>query len=564
VITTSVAIAGGSTLATYQYAGSRVPSLALPNNVTRTKTYDALLRNTLVEYKKNTTSQKKFEYLYNLADYRLLEKRHHAGGTGDNYDLDSIYRSVNVKAGVADPVAEYQNPGSQAVASTTGVTYDAAQSRSQVIVTAGGTPTTTNYTTDALNFYTAVGGTTHVRDANGNLKDDGTNLYDYDYRNQLVRIRRRSDLAVIGTYDYDGVGRRVAKSTSAGTTSFYWIARELAMEYDASGLVSRRQRGAGFSEVVSAYQRDIADLDQDGSTTDYVPLTPLYDGAYDCIGVLDHTGAVAESYVHTYDGAAAITNGAGTPIATSAVGWHQGYGQMYRDAESGLLYSVHRHYNPATGRFVTEDPLGRWLDPSGLGNGYSWAGSTYRNGWDPLGLKSPTDRERAMAGIVEVMQKAKKEAGGTTDFTNNVTDDDIDWQGGGLTKNLGDTIETDDGFRVRINIIAIFRRFPTTWDDEIQAHMGFADVIAHEMEHVERFKCGKPHHKTDDEAREYNKRGKEEGDRLRRGSETLRLFEEWLEYQRQHPGGNSAEKNVATAAEKALSPKKEGPPKPKK
>jgi hypothetical protein len=54
---------------------------------------------------------------------------------------------------------------------------------------------------------------------------------------------------------------------------------------------------------VSAHQRDVADLDQDTSTTDYVPLTPLYDGAFDCAGVLDHTGAVAESYVHTYEGA---------------------------------------------------------------------------------------------------------------------------------------------------------------------------------------------------------------------------------------------------------------------
>jgi RHS repeat-associated protein len=382
----SVAVQGGATLGTYQYAGSRVPSLALPNGVTRTQTYDALLRRTMVEYRQGAAPRKKFEYVYNLADYRLLEKRHHSGGTGDNYSLDSIYRSVQVKAGVADPVAEHQNPGSQAVASTTGVAYDAAQNRSQVVLTVGGTPTTTNYTADALNFYTAVGGTTHVRDPNGNLKDDGTNLYDYDRRNQLVRIRRKSDLAVIGTYAYDGTARRIAKSTASGTTTFWWIGFELAMEYDASGLVSRRHRGAGFAEVVSAQQRDFSDLDQDGSTTDFVPLAPLYDGAYDCVGVLDHTGAVAESYVHAYDGAATITNAAGTPIASSAVGWHQGYGRMYRDAESGLLYAVHRYYDPGTGRFATEDPLGRWFDGFNTGNGYGWVANRYVNRWDPLGL----------------------------------------------------------------------------------------------------------------------------------------------------------------------------------
>jgi hypothetical protein len=232
-----------------------------------------------------------------------------------------------------------------------------------------------------------------VRDANGNLKDDGTNLYDYDYRNQLVRIRRKSDMAVIATYDYDGFCRRIAKSTSSGVTSFYWIGFELAMEYDASGLVSRRQRGAGFNEVVSAYQRDIADLDQDGSTTDYVPLTPLYDGAHDCIGVLDHAGALAESYMHAYDGTVAISNAAGSPLATSAVGWQQGYSCLYRDNESSLLYAVHRYYSTIRGRFDEIEPLNPWADPSACGNMSVWLGNTYRNATDPLGLTKKTKKE---------------------------------------------------------------------------------------------------------------------------------------------------------------------------
>jgi RHS repeat-associated protein len=355
----SIAIAGGSTLASYQYAGSRIPALTLANSVVRSETYDALLRTTVVEYAQSTTSLKKFEYVFNLADQRLLEKRHHASGTGDNYTLDSIYRTVKVKAGVADPVAEHSSPGSQTVTSTTDATYDKAQSRTQIVVTAGGTPTTTNYTSDALNFYTAVGGVTHVRDANSNLRDDGTNLYDYDYRNQLVRIRLKSSGATIATYDYDGRGRRIAKTVSGSTTQFYWIGLQMAMEYDASGLFSRRHYGAEFGTVVSAHQRDVADLDQDTSTTDYVPLTPLYDGAFDCAGVLDHTGAVAESYVHTYEGAVTITNAAGGTIAASAVGWRQGYGRMYRDAESGLLYATHRFYSTALGRFTSEDAQGR-------------------------------------------------------------------------------------------------------------------------------------------------------------------------------------------------------------
>ncbi len=321
-------------------------------------------------------------------------------------------------------------------------------------------------------------------------------------------------------------------------------------------LVWRRHRGSGFNEVISAYQRDVADLDNDGSTTDYVSLQPLYDGAFDCVGVLDHTGAVAESYAHTYDGTVSITNGAGQPLTTSAVGWHQSYGRMYRDAESGLLYSVHRYYSPATGRFVTEDPLGRWFDSSGHGNGYSWAGSSYRNGWDPLGLEVSSN----VSGIVAVMRQAASEAaavdavlGGSentpeavTNFMNDVNADDIDWEGKALPSgDLADTTPKGKkrrNFRVRLNVIKIRRTG------------NFADTIAHEMEHVHRFRCGEPspHHNTDKKRRAYDARGKKVGDYLRVRSKTLRLFEAWLEHTKRE---NGAVDVVARAAANALAGK---------
>jgi len=211
--------------------------------------FDVLFRRTFVHYQQNSNTLKKFEYVWNLADMRLLEKRHHANGTGDNYALDSLYRTVQVKAGVADPVAELQNPGSQSVQSTTTLTLDVAQNRTQRVVTVGGTPTTTIYTPDALNFYANVGGTTHVRDANGNLRDDGTYKYAYDYRNQLVEVRLKSDNSLVATYDYDVLGRRIAKSTSSGGRSFYWTGMQLAMEYDGSGMFSRRHYGGEFGQV---------------------------------------------------------------------------------------------------------------------------------------------------------------------------------------------------------------------------------------------------------------------------------------------------------------------------
>lgn len=383
---TSVSIPG-QTLATYQSAGTRVVGLALPNNVSRSSTFDALLRPTLLTYTRGTTQLRKFEYAWTLANQRALEKRHHAGGTGDNYGLDSLYRMTQVKVGVADPALEYANPGSQTVTSTVNLTYDAAGSRTQVLVTGAGAGTTA-YTSDNLGFYTSVGGVTHVRDANGNLRDDGTLLYSYDYRNQLVEVRQKSNSVLVAHYEYDVLGRRTQKQIGGGTTTFGWIGMELATESDVSGLISRRHLGAADNEVVAAYLRDFADLNGNGSTTDYVWLYPLYDGAYDCVGVLGPAGTLAESYVHGYDGTVAITNGAGTPLTVSAVGWQQGYARYYRDDETGLLYAVRRYYSPPLGRFLTEDPIGRWADAPNLGNGYTFVGNRYRNAYDPLGLEA--------------------------------------------------------------------------------------------------------------------------------------------------------------------------------
>ena len=50
----------------------------------------------------------------------------------------------------------------------------------------GGSTTTVTNTVNAVNEYTAVGATSLVYDANGNLTDDGTDTYEYDFRNRLI------------------------------------------------------------------------------------------------------------------------------------------------------------------------------------------------------------------------------------------------------------------------------------------------------------------------------------------------------------------------------------------
>ncbi|MCO6540661.1 MAG: RHS repeat-associated core domain-containing protein, partial [Gilliamella sp.] len=55
---------------------------------------------------------------------------------------------------------------------------------------------------------------------------------------------------------------------------------------------------------------------------------------------------------------------------------------QYYDEETGLHYNLNRYYDPFTGRYITQDPLGML---GGL-NSYQYAGSDPINWVDPLGL----------------------------------------------------------------------------------------------------------------------------------------------------------------------------------
>ena len=71
---------------------------------------------------------------------------------------------------------------------------------------------TTSYSTNSLNEYTSVGGTSQSSDANGNLTDNGTYLFAYDYKNHIVQVKLKSSGVGHRDYRYDALGRRVEKS----------------------------------------------------------------------------------------------------------------------------------------------------------------------------------------------------------------------------------------------------------------------------------------------------------------------------------------------------------------
>ena len=98
-------------------------------------------------------------------------------GKGDVYAYDMAYRLIDARYDVTNPQAEVQNPGSQAFAKLVQYTIDGLGNRSQVQTTPPTPPTQVLYSTDVVNQYTTVGGTSRTHDGNGNLSDDGTYLF---------------------------------------------------------------------------------------------------------------------------------------------------------------------------------------------------------------------------------------------------------------------------------------------------------------------------------------------------------------------------------------------------
>ena len=95
---------------------------------------------------------------------------------------------------------------------------------------------TTNYTVNAMNEYTSIGGVAQEYDANGNLVFDGTTTYTYNPLNQLTGF---SNAQGSSQFTYNALGQRVNSTvngrlhgnssttrTSAGTPT---------AEYNAAG-----------------------------------------------------------------------------------------------------------------------------------------------------------------------------------------------------------------------------------------------------------------------------------------------------------------------------------------
>ncbi len=318
---------------------SRRTQLTRPNGVNTNYNYDALSHLLSVLHQAGSTTLDGASYSYDYAGNRT-SKTNYLNGITSNYGYDAIYELQQVTQGGG---------------TTESYSYDAVGNR---LSSLGMSP----YSYNTSNELTSTPSGSYTYDANGNtLSDPSGRSYSWDFENRLVQA------VVPGTgmvaFKYDPFGRRIQKSGPLGTTNYLYDGKKSIEEVDqSSNILARYARTTSIDEPLSELR---------SGTTSYYEQ----DGLGSISSLSNSIGAVANTY--TYDSFGKLAASTGT-LANP----FQYTGREF-DPETGLNYNRARYYNPTTGRFLSEDPLGLG---GGNPNTYAYVGNDPTNLIDPLGL----------------------------------------------------------------------------------------------------------------------------------------------------------------------------------
>ena len=311
---------------------SRRTQMTRPNSVTTNYTYDNLSRLSSVLHQLSGSTIDGASYTLDSAGNRTAKTDRLAAVTS-NYTYDAIYQLTQV---------------TQANNTTESYSYDPVGNRTASLGVS-------SYTTNASNELTATSNASYTYDSNGNTltKTVGSNTttYAWDYENRLTSVTLPGSGGTV-SFKYDLFGRRIYKSSSASTSIYAYDADNLIEETNASGgVVARYSQGLNVDEPLAVLQ---------SSTISYYQS----DGLGSVTSLSNGSGSLAQTY--GYDSFGKQTSSSGTLTNPFQ------YTAREFDTETNLQFSRARYYDSATGRFISEDPIGFGADvnfyPYALGN----------------------------------------------------------------------------------------------------------------------------------------------------------------------------------------------------
>jgi RHS repeat-associated protein len=264
--------------------------------------------------------------------------------------------------------------------------YDA---QTRVTQMTPGSDSTMNYSFDASgNLTTLPGGATATYDDNSELTSSTlgsvTTTYAYDADGQRTQSVQGGTTLTAASYDgaqrlisydaaaasmtsasYDGDGLRGSETTtpsggSSLTDAFVW---------DPRGDVPRLLADSHFAYIYGPSNVPFEQVDLSTGTVRYL----VSDSLGSIRGIVDAAGALTASTAYDAWG---NPDTAGGLTSLSRFGYAGGY----VDA-TGLVYLIHRYYDPGTGQFLSVDPVADLTEEP-----YIYAGDDPVNSIDPTGL----------------------------------------------------------------------------------------------------------------------------------------------------------------------------------
>jgi RHS repeat-associated protein len=374
------ATAGGQTVAdpsvrrTYDGAGRMVSITDWLGHRT-TFDHDVAGNTTAQSYANGTTAT----FAYDHAD-RLTRRTDSGPGGASILDLPYA-RKLNGQL-------QTRNRSAAASAQPETLTYDALDQLEQASTGSGAAGQTFRYAHDVADRLTQI-----------NTPDAGTTLQ-YDAANQLVRARDTATGDVTEAFGYDELGNRTSQDPAGAVGA-------TAYGYDQAGRLTHYRApaaSAGDPDTQRSYNYDgdglRADLLWDTNSglglvvgdsaglyvtgPDGLPLAQLrFDGTQ---RYYHHDQIGSTRALTTADGTVAARSDYdpyGNPTTAATPSNPFGYAGQYTDHATGLIYMRARWYDPATGQFITSDPIGH---ASGETNLYRYAAGDPANFTDPSGL----------------------------------------------------------------------------------------------------------------------------------------------------------------------------------
>jgi RHS repeat-associated protein len=333
------------------------------------------------------------EYGYNRADRMLFESRVDDGNLTDRYTYDSLYR-------LTDTDFDQDGTGSARNIESFVYEYDGVGNRRSVASTSTNEVTDTIvYLPNAVNEYTEIDSVTRQYSLNGNLLDDGSRSYVYDFRNRLVEVVENGSGSTIAEYRYFTDNRRAEKLVDGIETRFVYDGWQVCEE----------QNGGGETLSTYVYSPSYDDAPIQLKRTADHPLGEAtvflhQDARSNVVAATDGSGAVIERLTFDDFGQAYDTNN--QPVPGSSTGNPYGFQARRMDPETGLLYFRNRYYDPQAGRFIQRDPV---YDPVSKGNQYTFVGNSPLSRRDPYGDRARVNQSGDHTDIsVDVWKNGKK------------------------------------------------------------------------------------------------------------------------------------------------------------